>query len=178
MSVLRPYKNFIFLLRPYWRELGLSFFIDNFLQIGVLLPPLILRVLFDYVYPYRDFSLLVIFLGLPFVLAIIFQLLIVLRSFLDLYTSQQVFKSLYRLFYSKVQRLPMTFHQHHKPGDLLYRMTDDMHTVEEVLLTSIPKFFSAVIKILVLLALCFSMNIQLTVLALIGVPLYFVQTHL
>ncbi|MFT5171067.1 MAG: ABC-type multidrug transport system fused ATPase/permease subunit [Candidatus Marinamargulisbacteria bacterium] len=175
---LKMYAKFVRYIRPYWDKMTLSFTIDLVLQLGVLLPPLILRALFDYVYPNKDMALMAVLLGVPFILAILFQTLVVLKSFLDLYTSQQVFKSLYRVFYSKAQRLPMSFYHTHKPGDLIYRMTDDMQIVEETLLTTVPQLSVSLIKLVVLLILCFSLNVSLTLIALAGVPLYFIQNHL
>ncbi len=174
---MKHFWRFAKLSLPYWDKILLSFVVGNFIELGMLLPPLILRVLFDYIYPYKDLSMLLTFSLLPLVLTIILNLLSILRSFTDLYINQNVFKRLYAQFYSKIQRLPLRFFQEHQTGDLIYRMTDDLQVIENTVLGTIPTLFSALIKLVVLLVICFSMNISLTCIALVGVPLHFWQTH-
>ncbi len=161
----------------YWDKIVLSFVIGNCVELGMLLPPLILRVLFDYIYPYKDLDLLLTFSVLPLFLTFALNGLNVLKAFTDLYVNQSVFEGLYRQFYSKIQRLPMKFFHSHTTGDLMYRMTDDLQVVEVTILTTIPNLMSAIFKLTVLLFICFTLNKSLTILALLGVPFYFVHTH-
>jgi ABC-type multidrug transport system fused ATPase/permease subunit len=174
---LKLFLRFSKISLPYWDKILLSFIVENCVYLIILLPPLILRVLFDYAYPYRDLKILVIFSLIPFVLAILINFLQVLRSFLDLYVNQGFFKTFYATLYSKIQRLPMSFFQTHQVGDLLYRMTDDLQVIENTVLTIVPKLSGSIFKLVFILALCFSINIPLTLLALAGVPLHFFQTH-
>lgn len=174
---LRQFWAFAKVTLPYWDKILLSFIVNNFIEMGMLLPPLILRVLFDYVYPFKDIQMLITFSLLPLVLTIILNLLSILRSFTDLYVNQNVFRKLYAQFYSKLQRLPLRFFQEYQPGDLIYRMTDDIQVIENTVLSTIPTLFSSIFKLAVLLIICFSMNMSLTLIALLGVPLHFWQTH-
>ncbi len=162
---------------PFWDKILLSFIVGNCIELGMLLPPLVLRVLFDYVYPYKDFDLLIVFALIPLFLTVVLNGLGILRSFTDLYVNQQVFESLYASFYSKIQRLPIRFFHDHPTGDIMYRMTDDLQVIEVTVLSTIPNLLSALFKLSVLLFICFSMNASLTILALIGVPFYFAHTH-
>jgi ABC-type bacteriocin/lantibiotic exporter with double-glycine peptidase domain len=162
---------------PFWDKILLSFVVGNCIELGMLLPPLVLRVLFDYVYPYKDFDLLIVFALIPLFLTVVLNGLSILRSFTDLYVNQQVFEDLYAKFYSKIQRLPIRFFHDHPTGDLMYRMTDDLQVIEVTVLSTIPNLLSALFKLSVLLFICFTMNGSLTILALIGVPFYFAHTH-
>jgi ABC-type multidrug transport system fused ATPase/permease subunit len=162
---------------PYWDKIFLSFIIGNCIELGILLPPLVLRVLFDYIYPYKDLDLLMIFSVIPFFLTVALNGLNVLRAFTDLYVNQRVFESLYAQFYSKIQRLPMRFFHDNPTGDLIYRMTDDLQVVEVTILSTVPNLMSALFKLAVLLFICISLNLSLTTLAVMGVPLYFIHTH-
>ena len=174
---IKQFWGFAKVTLPYWDKILLSFVVINFIEMGMLLPPLILRVLFDYIYPFKDMHMLITFSLLPLVLTIILNLLSILRSFTDLYVNQNVFRKLYAQFYSKIQRLPLRFFQEFQTGDLIYRMTDDLQVIENTVLSTIPTLFSALFKLSVLLIICFSMNKSLTLIALLGVPLHFWQTH-
>ncbi len=162
---------------PYWDKIFLSFVVGNCIELGILLPPLVLRVLFDYIYPYKDLELLLVFSIIPLFLTVILNGLSILRAFTDLYVNQNVFEMLYANFYSKIQRLPMKFFHSHPTGDLMYRMTDDLQIVEVTVLSTIPNLLSALFKLSVLLFICMSLNVSLTIIALMGVPLYFIHTH-
>ncbi len=161
----------------FWDKIFLSFVVGNCVELGILLPPLVLRVLFDYIYPYKDLELLLVFSLIPLFLTVILNGLSVLRAFTDLYVNQNVFQLMYARFYSKIQRLPMRFFHSHPTGDLMYRMTDDLQIVEVTVLSTIPNLLSALFKLSVLLFICMSLNMSLTVIALMGVPFYFVHTH-
>jgi len=174
---IKHFWRFAKITSHYWDKILVSFIVSNLIELGILVPPLVLRVLFDYIYPYRDLSLLIIFSLIPLFLTFFLNILNILKSLTDLYVSQNVFKRLYAKFYSKIQRLPMRFFHEHKTGDLMYRITGDIQVIEDTILNTIPTFFSALIKLAVLIIICFSMNTSLTILAVIGVPLYFWQTH-
>jgi ATP-binding cassette, subfamily B, bacterial len=173
----RNYFRFAKYAYPYWDKILLSFFIENCVYLIVILPPLVLRVLFDYAYPNKDIKLLIIFSVLPFLLFALVNILQVLRSFLDLYLSQSIFKNFYSILYAKIQHLPMRFFHNIKVGDLMYRMTDDLQIIENSVLTLIPKFSGSLLRLIAILAICFTMNVSLTLLALLSVPLYFLQTY-
>jgi len=162
---------------PNWDKVCLSFFVDYLVYLGVLMPPLVMRVLFDYAYPNRDLNMLFIFACIPFVLTLFFNALLVLKSFIDLYVNQHLVRSLYNMFYSKIQRLPIRFFHTNRVGDLIYKMTDDLHNIEQTVVFVAPAMVREVLKIVVLFAIAFSINPILTMLAVFGVPIYYAQTH-
>lgn len=147
--------------------------IENLSQVTVLLPALALRVLFDYAYPFKDMGLLIDMVTIPLVFTLIVTSLMSLKSFIDLYLSQEVFYNLYTIVYSKLQRLPLSFFRKNSVGDVMYRLTDDVQVIEDMILTTVPKVVASTVRLGLILTLCFSINVQLTLLALVSVPLYF-----
>ena len=177
MMALSLFLRFNSLAKPHAYYIALSFFVDILIYLGVLLPPLVLRVLFDYVFVYKDMTLLLVVCIFPFLLAVLCGLLAACKSFIDLYVSQETFRTLYQKFYSKIHRLPMTFFHQYKVGDIIHRMTQDLQVVEDTILTTVPQGLSTILKLLVLLTICFSISVPLTLFALAGVPLYILETH-
>jgi len=174
---LKLFWRFAKMTFPFWDKMLLSFIVANCIELGILLPPLVLRVLFDYIYPYKDLDLLIIFSVIPLFLTFVLNGLSILRAFTDLYVNQNVFQDLYGRFYSKIQRLPMQFFNNHPTGDIMYRMTDDLQVVEVTVLSTIPNLISALFKLTVLILICLSLNTSLTLLALLGIPFFFFHTH-
>ena len=164
-------------IRPHWPKLLLSFGIELLVAANSLLPPLILKCLFDYAYPTKDTGLMILLLAIPFGMSMLVTILKVSKSSTDLYVNQQVFERLYTHFYSKVQRLPLSFFNKNKVGDLMYRLTDDVSSVVNMVLIFIPKLIVTSLKIAVLLVICMSMDLSITVLACAGLPFIFYQTH-
>lgn len=143
----------------------------------VLLPPLFLKGLFDFAYPYKDFRLLLWLCLLPFTLAFFFNALNSLKSFLDLYVYQKVLGHLNDMFYLKVQRLPLSFFYLNRVGDLMFRATSDLQNTTHAAINLSTNFISTSVKLIVLLVLCLSLNPMLTGLALLGIPFQFLETH-
>jgi ABC-type bacteriocin/lantibiotic exporter with double-glycine peptidase domain len=143
----------------------------------VLLPPLFLKGLFDFAYPYKDVQLLLWLSIVPFALSFCFNILNSLKGFLDLYVYQKVLTRLNDMFYLKLQRLPMSFFYLHRVGDLMFRATSDLQNVTHAILSITPNIISTTIKLSLMIALCLMLNPTLTALALIGIPFQFWETH-
>lgn len=118
-------------------------------------------------------GLLIEMVTIPLVFTLIVTSLMSLKSFIDLYLSQEVFYNLYTIVYSKLQRLPLTFFQKNSVGDVMYRLTDDVQVIEDMILTTVPRVVASSVRLGLILTLCFSINLELTLLALVSVPLYF-----
>ena len=176
-DALRLYFRYSRLTWPYWDKLFLGLIVSTCTQTVVLLPPLFLKGLFDFAYPYRDVRLLLWLSILPFALSFCFNILNSLKGFLDLYVYQKVLAQLNDMFYLKVQRLPMSFFYLHRVGDLMFRATSDLQNVTHAILSITPNIISTTIKLTLMITLCLMLNPTLTGLALIGIPFQFLETH-
>jgi len=174
---LRLYFRYSRITLPYWDKILISLIVSTCTQAVVLLPPLFLKSLFDFAYPYRDFELLLWLSILPFALSFCFNILNSLKGFLDLYVYQKVLTRLNDMFYLKIQRLPMSFFYLHRVGDLMFRATSDLQNVTHAILSITPNIISTTIKLTLMITLCLMLNPTLTALALIGIPFQFLETH-
>lgn len=176
-QALQLYWRYSRLAWPYWDKIFVSLVITTCTQAVILLPPLFLKGLFDYAYPYKDIRLLLWFSILPFALSFLFNALNSLRGFLDLYVYQKVMAHLNYIFYLKVQRLPLSFFHLHRVGDLLFRATSDLQNITHAVLNLSPNLISTGIKLVLMIGLCLIINPALTGLALLGIPFQFLETH-
>jgi subfamily B ATP-binding cassette protein MsbA len=174
---LKLLSRYLKLLLPYWDKSLLSLLCVG---IGVILgmaTPLITKVLIDYAYPNRDLFLLT-FLVLLGVLIFIFNTIFSdISSYLDTYIHQTLSIDLRKNFFTKLLRLPLNFHYEKQVGDLLVRITDDIDVIVDTVAEIVPVVIKTLLQFIALLVICLMIDINLTLLALVGIPLYFVQTR-
>ncbi|MFA6549436.1 MAG: ABC transporter ATP-binding protein, partial [Candidatus Margulisiibacteriota bacterium] len=176
-SRVRSLLSYFKLLLPYWDKSLLSLLCVGIMVILGMAAPLITKVLIDYVYPARDINLLT-FLVLFGILIFIFNTYFsYVSSYLDTYIHQTLSIDLRKKFFTKLLRLPLRFHDEKQVGDLMVRVTDDVDVIVDNVAELIPVVIKTAFQLVALLVICFMIDWNLTLLALLGVPLYFVQTR-
>lgn len=74
-----------------------------------------------------------------------------------------------RLF-SHIQRLPFSWHMQNQTGDIIQRCTSDVDTIKNFVSEQLTAVFKIVMMIVLSLFFMFSMNFQLTLVALVFIP--------
>lgn len=139
--------------------------------------PLVTKILIDYAYPNQDLYLLT-FLVLFGILIFIFNMFFSnVSSYLDTYIHQTLSIDLRDRFFTKLLRLPLRFHYEKQVGDLMVRVTDDIDVIVDTVAEIIPVVIKTIFQLIALLIICFLIDWNLTLLALLGIPFYFVQTR-
>lgn len=78
----------------------------------------------------------------------------------------------------KLNRLPLSFFDRHKPGEVLSRATNDLDKMSEVLQTGLLKLFTAVGMVVGSLIMMFRFHVGLTLIFLVFTALSLVSTRL
>lgn len=73
--------------------------------------------------------------------------------------------------YAKILQLPLSFFSNEKKGDIITRMSSDVEEIERSIMSSIEMFFRDPATIIIYLATLFYMSYELTLFALILLPL-------
>lgn len=174
---LKVFRHYLRLLLPYWGNSLLSLCCIGILVLFSLVPPLVTKALIDYVYPGKDInllSLLVVF-GL---LVFFFQTFFAdVSTYLDTYIHQSLSIDLRKKFFNRLLRLPMSFFRDRPVGDMMVRATDDIDSVVDIVAEVIPIIIKTILQFIFLFVICFYIDKNLTLLAMLGVPLFFIQTH-
>lgn len=165
------------LLVPYWDKSLLSLFCVGIVVVFGLASPLITKVLIDHVYPGRDLFLLTFLVLLGIVIFIFSTFFSNVSSYLDTYIHQTMAIDLRKKFFAKLLRLPLRFHQANQVGDMMVRVTDDVNVIVENVAELIPVLVKTLFQLAALLIICLMIDWNLTFLALVGIPLYFIQTR-
>ncbi|MBU0672887.1 MAG: ABC transporter ATP-binding protein/permease [Candidatus Margulisbacteria bacterium] len=174
---LRLLTSYFKLLLPYWDKSLLSLLCVGLLVLFGMASPLITKVLIDFAYPNRDLFLLtylVLFSILIFVFSTFFS---DVSSYLDTFIHQTLSIDLRKKFFTKLLRLPLRFHLEKQVGDLLVRVTDDIDVIVDSVAETLPVLIKTLFQLAALLVICLMIDWNLTLLAFVGIPFYFIQTR-
>lgn len=80
-------------------------------------------------------------------------------------------KNMRDMLFFHVQRLPMSWHSKNQTGDIIQRCTTDVETIRNFVATQVLEVFRTVFLLAVSLAMMFSMNRKLTLVALAFIPI-------
>ncbi|MBU0687083.1 MAG: ABC transporter ATP-binding protein/permease [Candidatus Margulisbacteria bacterium] len=139
--------------------------------------PLITKILIDYAYPNQDLYLLTFLVLLGIVIFLFNMYFSDVSSYLDTFIHQTLSIDLRNKFFTKLLRLPLRFHYEKQVGDLMVRVTDDIDVIIDAVAETIPVVIKIILQLVALLVICLMIDINLTILALIGIPFYFIQTR-
>lgn len=177
MSDIKVLQKYHALLKPYLAIFFVSIVFDIAMTGLGLTTPLLTRVLFDYAYAYRNVSLLNITIAAIIAAYFLYFFLSVASDYLQIYINQEATATLSEKVFSAIARLPLRFHQEKKSGDLIIRMTDDVSNTIGTVLNALPTVIIDGGRFLIILMIALSINVKLTLLALVSVPLYILETR-
>lgn len=99
------------------------------------------------------------------------------QSWLLIGLSQQTVAQLRQHLFAHLQTLPLRFFQRRSQGDLMSRATQDIELLAQCLNQALPQLMGSVVLLIGALALMLSMDVGMTVLALLTVPLVALVTR-
>lgn len=82
-----------------------------------------------------------------------------------------IVRNLRNRMFHKAMRLPMSYYDHHRKGDVMARFSSDMVEYDEGILGSIQMLLTAVISMVLYLFMLFYINVKLTLFVLCMLPL-------
>ena len=95
----------------------------------------------------------------------------VLRIILNNTFEQKVIFDLRSDLYSHIQLLPLRWFDNRATGDLMTRVIEDVNSVERMLIDGIEQGVVAVLQVIIVIGVMFSLNVKLALLALTPFPL-------
>jgi subfamily B ATP-binding cassette protein MsbA len=136
-----------------------------------MLIPWVTKDLFDTMIRQDDLkSLNYLILGL-FVVFLLQALISFVRSYSLSIVGHNVAKDMRVATYSKIQELSMDFFERNRLGDLVSRLTNDINLVQGTLTGGITSLVSQVISLIAGILLLFSLDVRLTLVTMITLPL-------
>jgi ATP-binding cassette subfamily B protein len=165
-------KRVLGFARPYRRELGVFLTLVVFDAAVSVITPLLVRRLLDDAIPHKD-------LGLVWTIFLIYSGLIIFDSGLSLanrWFSSRIGEGLiYDLrsqVYDHVQRMPIAFFTRTQTGALVSRLNNDVIGAQQAFTSTLSGVVSNVILLAATVAVMLHLSWQITVLALVLVPVF------
>ncbi|MDH3219894.1 MAG: ABC transporter ATP-binding protein/permease [Gammaproteobacteria bacterium] len=172
-------------LRPFWKLLLLGWFCMVAVALLQLIKPWPIKMVFDgllvpvenfWIHDYAprladrpDLLLATIALSI-FCIAALVALFGFGHSYIFKSVGQRVLAAIRRQFYAHVQRLPHSFHDINQSGDLLLRLTGDIRTLREILVSSIVFITERGLFMLGMLAVMLWMDWRLALVSILVLP--------
>jgi ABC-type multidrug transport system fused ATPase/permease subunit len=177
MNSLKLLKKFLKYVKPYWFRESILFILMILTSAGSLASPYFLKIIIDKVLPSGDFSYL---LNVLIILAGITMVRIIINfcsDYLYEWVSNHIVLDLRIDLFDHLIRLPMSFYDANKTGDLIHRINSEVNSVQNMLTGSFIRFVNNFFTILGLtIALCL-LNWKLFVLSMVIMPFVFINTR-
>ncbi|WP_209124196.1 ABC transporter ATP-binding protein [Alkalihalobacillus sp. BA299] len=176
MGSIRRYLKFV---KPYWKVVGLTVCIGIF-KFGIpLLTPLIVKYVID------DIVLAEALLQdekvskLLWVMGIMFFIFVVVRPPVEYYRQyfaqwigSKVLYDIRKKLFSHIQKLSLRYYSNRKVGEIISRVIHDVEQTKNFVITGLMNIWLDLFTILIALAIMFSMNAWLALVAICMFPLY------
>ena len=86
-------------------------------------------------------------------------------------------KNMRDVLFVHVQKLPMKWHDKNQTGDIIQRCTSDVEVIRNFVVTQLLEVFRTIFLVVVSFAMMLSMNVKLSLIVLIFVPLVVIYSE-
>lgn len=174
LSVFRRSFNY---LAPYKLQVGLILLtIAAGTGLGVL-PPLFIRQIIDHAIPGKDLTLLTMLVAGTIAVPLLSGLIGVAQNYLNSYIGQSIMVDLRNHLYTHLLRMSLRFFTQTRAGELNSRLNNDVAGVQNAITGTIINIVSNLATLIFTLAVMFSLNFQLALLAIVILPLFVIPTR-
>jgi len=171
-------KKMLSYLRPY---LGIELEIGLCILLGMLfslLNPILYKILVDDVLINKNAQLLLIVIIAYVVLYLFSSGIGFIRDYLFTFLGQRMVFDIRSDLFEHIQKLPHSFYNQTKTGDVLARLYDDVSLVQALLTRVVFSLITDLFSLAAILVILFLMDWRLTLLALGTFPIYFILLYL
>lgn len=158
-------------LKPQLGKLVLCLFLSFFTTAAALLPPYLTKMLVDDVLPNKNREKLAWIVVALLVSYIVFAVVGMIRNYILRISGDKIVAHIRNDVYKKAQYLPMKFYDKTSTGSVINRISGDTATLQAFMLRITQEAVAQLVLLIGIIALMFSMNWKLTLLALVPVPL-------
>ncbi|MBM7582260.1 ATP-binding cassette subfamily B protein [Caldicoprobacter guelmensis] len=168
---MEQFKRLLSYMKPYKKQVGITFLLMVIASVCGLLGPLILQIAID------DYMLQGNYLGLAFItlafLAVNFISMVCVRKRVRIMVvvGQEVLFKLRQDLFNHIQKLSFTFYDSRPAGKILVRIINDVNSLSDLLTNGIINVVTDAFTLVVALIFMFSMHFKLALISMFTVPL-------
>ncbi|OIJ17259.1 multidrug ABC transporter ATP-binding protein [Anaerobacillus alkalilacustris] len=171
-------KRYLLFVKPYTKEIIATIFI-GMLKFGIpLAMPLILKYVIDHIIGGNQSTNEKI-TELVWLMGIVFIIFVVLRPPIEYYrqyfaqwTGSKILYDIRDQLFSHIQKLSLRFYSNRKSGEIISRVIHDVEQTKTFILTGLMNVWLDMFTIIVAIIIMFTMNVKLTIVAIVLLPLY------
>jgi ATP-binding cassette, subfamily B, bacterial MsbA len=165
-----PIRRVVGILRPYTSRL-IAAALLLILSSGMgLIFPLVLRTLLNTILIQRDERLLNGIVELLFVIFVIQAVVGAVQGYLITAIGERISFDLRTMLFRHLQRLPLSFYDSRRTGELMSRVTNDVTLLQTSLTGNILPIASQIVILIGSIAIVFAINWRITLVALVVAP--------
>jgi ATP-binding cassette subfamily B protein len=143
-----------------------------------VLMPLSLKYLLDEVFEDKDRSELVFILSVLGIAGVITSVVAIWYEWIDAKVTAAITTDVRRSLFEHIQKLPLSFYERHRRGEILSRFSNDMTTYEESVIHFANWGALPLLELLAGIALLIYLNTELGLLALLIIPIALIGPRL
>ena len=162
---------------PYWTRMLLVVGCIIVTSILGLVPPLLIKNIFDKALPQKDLKLLSLFIMVSIGITIILGLLQVAQSYLSIWISKHIMLTMKNQMYSHLQRMSLNFYSAAKPGEITTRLTSDIDGIQEIFNSTVVNALSSLFVLISTAIVLVTMNWKLALVGMIILPTFIFPTR-
>ncbi|XRG79684.1 ABC transporter ATP-binding protein [Rossellomorea sp. GAMAL-10_SWC] len=164
--------------KPYWKVFLVAFVCSLIAGAFAIIPPILTGKLVDEIVGGPD-SKIIFYLILGIMLSFLFKVgFESLQEFIQVKIGLDVITDMQLRAFTKLQKAPMTFFSTTPRGDMLYRLTHDVESVQNLNNTVIPRFIQQVIAAIAAFIAVFPLYWPAAVVMLIVFAIYLVPSFM
>ncbi len=164
--------------KPYWKVFLIAFVCSLIAGAFAIIPPILTGKLVDEIVGGPD-SKIIFYLILGIMLSFLFKVgFESLQEFIQVKIGLDVITDMQLRAFTKLQKAPMTFFSTTPRGDMLYRLTHDVESVQNLNNTVIPRFIQQVIAAIAAFIAVFPLYWPAAVVMLIVFAIYLVPSFM
>jgi len=176
---MKPIKQYLQFVKPYWIHVLGTVIIGIFKFAIPLLIPLILKYVIDHIIAAEDLAnaekmqRLFWLMGISFVLFLLVRPPIeYYRQYLAQWVNSKILYDIRDRLFDHIQKLSLRYYANTKTGEIISRVIHDVEQSKTFVVTGLMNIWLDVVTILIAIGIMLTMDIPLTIVAIILFPLY------
>ena len=176
MKDYRIILKFLAYLKPYWGKEIVLFILMISGSIAGLASPYILKLIIDNALPSKDFDYLIKIILVLFAINIARIIISFISDYLYTLVSNYIMRDMRMDLFKHLIRLPMSFYNSNKTGDILHRINNEINTIQGIVTSSVLRFINNSLTIIGIGGALIWLNHKLFLIAMVAVPFIFINT--
>jgi len=168
---MKTFLRLLLYIKPYRGRLAIAFILAAGVTILGLLPPYLVKIIIDEVILKKDLRLFTVIIGILFLVYILRSILISFRIFLDNRVQQGLIFDLRNHVYHSLQRLSLSYFESTDTGKIVSRIINDVEALQAIVTAGLATLFVAFITFIGSLVILVTINLKLTLIAMLPIPL-------